>query len=84
MTPDTTREAIEPGTTFSAGVRHEPADGLARAFAARVSDLHWSDLPSEAVHWARVGILDTIGVTLAGSREDAPRLVAQSLDLDVQ
>jgi 2-methylcitrate dehydratase PrpD len=33
------------------------------------------------VHWAKVGILDTVGVTLAGSREEAPRLAARALDL---
>jgi 2-methylcitrate dehydratase PrpD len=55
--------------------------GLARELAARVAALHFGDLPPEAVRWARMGILDTIGVTLAGSREDAPRLAAQALDL---
>jgi len=64
-----------PGETLSA----EP--GLARAFGERVAALQWRDLPPEAVHWAKVGMLDTIGVTLAGCREDAPRLVARSLDL---
>jgi 2-methylcitrate dehydratase PrpD len=46
-----------------------------------VAALQWDDLPPEALHWARVGMLDTVGVTLAGSREDAPRLVARALDL---
>jgi len=55
--------------------------GLARALGARVAALAWQDLPPAAVHWAKVGILDTVGVTLAGSREDAPRKVAQALDL---
>ena len=55
--------------------------GLAQFLGARVAALRWDDLPSEAVHWAKVGILDTVGVTLAGSREDAPRLLASTLDL---
>ena len=57
------------------------AGGLAGFFGARVAALAWEDLPADAVHWAKVGILDTVGVTLAGSREDAPRLVANALDL---
>jgi 2-methylcitrate dehydratase PrpD len=55
--------------------------GLARELATRVAALQWDDLPAEALHWAKVGILDTLGVTLAGSREDAARLAAQGLDL---
>ncbi|MBS0321061.1 MAG: MmgE/PrpD family protein [Proteobacteria bacterium] len=62
---------------------HAPATGtgLAAAFATRVAALHFDDLPPAAVHWAKVGILDTIGVTLAGSREEGTRLVARALDL---
>jgi 2-methylcitrate dehydratase PrpD len=55
--------------------------GLAQALGARVAAFQWRDIPAEALHWAKVGILDTVGVTLAGSREPAPRLVARSLDL---
>jgi 2-methylcitrate dehydratase PrpD len=68
-------------TPAAAASAREPAEGLARAFAARVAALRWDDLPGEAVQWAKVGILDTVGVTLAGSREDAPRLLAGALDL---
>src|SRR6202040_2871121 len=55
--------------------------GLAQALGARVAAFQWCDIPAAALHWAKVGILDTVGVTLAGSREPAPRLVARSLDL---
>lgn len=55
--------------------------GLAQALGARVAAFQWRDVPAEALHWAKVGILDTVGVTLAGSRQPAPRLVARSLDL---
>ncbi len=54
--------------------------GFAGFLGARVAALRWDDLPREAVQWAKVGILDTVGVTLAGSREDAPRLLASALD----
>ena len=56
--------------------------GLAAFFGARVAALQWEDLPSQAVHWAKVGILDTVGVTLAGSGEDAPRLLSVALAND--
>lgn len=57
------------------------AGGLAAALGARVAALTHDDLPAAALQWARVGILDTVGVTLAGSREDAPCLAARALDL---
>ncbi|WP_179284127.1 MmgE/PrpD family protein [Bordetella genomosp. 10] len=56
------------------------ARGLARWLGARVAAMRYEDLPEQALHWARVGILDTVGVTLAGSGEPAARLVAQALD----
>ena len=40
---------------------------FALELARRINALHYEDLPPEAVHWAKVGILDTVGVTLAGS-----------------
>ena len=43
----------------------------------RITALRYEDLPPEAVHWAKVGILDTVGVTLAGRRRSlARRIVA--------
>lgn len=54
--------------------------GLARELGRRVAALAYEDLPPEAIHWARVGLLDTVGVTVAGAHEDAPRLASQALD----
>ena len=47
----------------------------------RVAALAWDDLPPQAIHWAKIGILDAVGVTLAGSHEQATQRVARSLDL---
>jgi len=47
------------------------ADELARRSAA----LRFEDLPPQAVHWAKVGILDTIGVTVARSLEPSARIL---------
>ena len=55
--------------------------GLARDLAARVVAMSYDAMPAAALHWARVGILDTVGVTLAGSREPAARLSGMALDL---
>jgi len=49
---------------------------LALDLAQRINALTFNDLPPEAVHWAKVGILDTVGVTLAGARKDTTRIVA--------
>jgi 2-methylcitrate dehydratase PrpD len=53
---------------------------FSRALAERVAALNFEDLPDAAVGWARVGILDTLGVTIAGSREPAAELAAAALD----
>src|SRR5687767_323947 len=50
--------------------------GFALELAKRITALRYEDLPSEAVHWAKVGILDTVGVTLAGSFDPSATIVA--------
>jgi 2-methylcitrate dehydratase PrpD len=49
---------------------------FALELAKRINALRYEDLPAEAVHWAKVGILDTIGVTLAGSSDPCATIVA--------
>lgn len=50
--------------------------GIALELAKRVTALRYEDLPSEAVHWAKIGILDTVGVTLAGADDPSATIVA--------
>jgi 2-methylcitrate dehydratase PrpD len=50
---------------------------LAHELARRSAALRFEDLPADAVHWAKVGILDTIGVTVAGSVEPCARIVGE-------
>ncbi|MGH8599828.1 MAG: MmgE/PrpD family protein [Burkholderiales bacterium] len=47
--------------------------------ASHINALRYDDLPEQAVHWAKVGILDTVGVTFAGSGEPAAQIVMQTL-----
>jgi 2-methylcitrate dehydratase PrpD len=56
--------------------------GFALELAQRISALDYRDLPDEAVHWARIGILDTIGVTLAGANDPCATIVANVLSSD--
>ena len=57
-----------------------PADaGFSRALAERSVALSAQDLDPSVWHWAKVGILDTLGVTLAGSQESASRLIERTL-----
>jgi 2-methylcitrate dehydratase PrpD len=49
--------------------------------AQRVRALQWNHLPEQAIRAAQVGLIDTLGVTLAGSREPAVRLLEDCLDL---
>ena len=52
---------------------------VASELARRIRAFNYEALPPDAVHWAKVGILDYLGVTLAGSREPAARLALEAL-----
>ena len=54
---------------------------LARQFAERVAALRCDDLPPEAIYWSKVAVLDTVGVTLAGAVEAAPKILSEILGL---
>jgi 2-methylcitrate dehydratase PrpD len=49
---------------------------FALELAERIYTLRYDDLPPEAVSWAKIGILDTVGVTLAGSNDPSATIVA--------
>jgi len=48
---------------------------LTLELAKRINALSYDKLPAEAVHWAKVGILDTVGVTLAGAADPMTGIV---------
>ena len=52
---------------------------LLRALADRISEVTYDALPAEAVEVAKQGILDTVGVTLAGARDETTAVVASAL-----
>ena len=52
---------------------------LIEQIAEKIAAIRYDGLPQEAVFWAKAAILDTVGVTLAGSREDCTRIVEQVL-----
>lgn len=54
---------------------------LAHELAERIVALRYGDLPSEVIYWNKVAVLDTVGVTLAGSLEPAPRIAEDALEL---
>ena len=49
------------------------AEGLAR----RIQSVTYDGLPPEAVHWAKVAVLDTVGCTLAGAHEECARIIGR-------
>src|SRR5690606_22751766 len=55
--------------------------GLAYELANRIVAMSAAPVPPRALRWARMGILDTLGVTMAGHAEPAPALAARPLDL---
>lgn len=51
--------------------------GIATALSERVVATNFESLPQEAVHWAKVSIIDTIGVAVAGTDTPAATLLAR-------
>ncbi len=54
---------------------------IALQLAQHISAIEFEHLPQAALDWARIGLLDTIGVTLAGAAEEAPRFAAKALGI---
>jgi 2-methylcitrate dehydratase PrpD len=52
---------------------------IAASLAERIASVRHDDLPPEALHWAKVAILDTVGCTLAGSTEPCARIAEEVL-----
>jgi len=49
---------------------------IARELADKIVGVTFDELPEVAVHWSVMGILDTVGVTLAGAAEPCTRIAA--------
>src|SRR5579864_7391407 len=63
---------------MTARFRHGDSEmQLAHELGRRSAELRFEDLPTDAVQWAKVGILDTVGVTVAGSTEPCARIVGE-------
>ena len=58
-------------------------NSLAYFFAHHVCEMRYETLPLKAVEWAKMGILDTVGVTLAGSQEPCATLISEALSLNL-
>ena len=52
---------------------------VAQFFASKITELKFSDFDADVIHWAKVGIVDTVGVTLAGSSEPCAVILANIL-----
>ena len=51
---------------------------IAERLAGNILSTEWDNLPPQAIHWAKIGIMDTIGVTLAGAGEDCTRAILET------
>lgn len=47
---------------------------LAIELATRITAMRYQDLPTDALYWAKVAIIDTLACALAGANEEAPRI----------
>ena len=52
---------------------------FALELAKLINATTYDNLPADTKHWARVGILDTVGVTIAGAADPSARIVVRSL-----
>lgn len=52
---------------------------VAAELGRRMVALRYEDLPPEAVHWAKISLIDTIGCALAAVNEEAPRIAERVL-----
>ncbi len=52
---------------------------VAIELARRITAMRYEDLPAEAVQWAKISFVDTIGCALAAVDEQAPRLLQKVL-----
>ena len=50
---------------------------LAKQMAERIVAMRAEDLPKAALDWSKIGVMDTLGVTLAGAAEEAPMKMAE-------
>jgi 2-methylcitrate dehydratase PrpD len=56
--------------------------GLTQELARRAVGLSFDAFPDNVVHWAKAAIVDTLGVTIAGSDEPVVNLVRETLGVD--
>ncbi len=56
---------------------------LAQQIAERVVAMRADNLPQAALDWSRVGVMDTLGCTLAGVAEDAPSKLAEVIGVNI-
>jgi 2-methylcitrate dehydratase PrpD len=52
---------------------------LTRAIAEFTASVETRKIPERCIYGARIGLLDCIGVMIAGAREDAPQLVSRTV-----
>ena len=77
--------AQQPRTSNEAAKGNEPAGSakkLTQVIAEFVAGFDLRTVPPEVIDRARVGFIDTVGVMLAGSREDVSHLVCDMVKLE--
>src|SRR5687767_13689660 len=52
---------------------------IAEELAKRIVSMRYEDLPAEAVQWAKISFVDTIGCAFAGIEEQAPQIAQKVL-----
>ena len=51
---------------------------IAEGLAERIQSVAFASLTDDALHWAKVAVLDTVGCTLAGAREECAQIIGRA------
>jgi 2-methylcitrate dehydratase PrpD len=54
---------------------------IADQIAERIVSTEYGQIPAEAIAWAKTGLLDTVGVALAGADQDCARMAGAALGI---
>src|SRR6516162_1063808 len=71
-----------PAQTNKSGESSGDGKRLAQLIADFVTGFDLKTVPAEVIDRARVGIIDTVGVMLAGSRQDVSRILCEMVKLE--
>ena len=56
---------------------------IAEGLAERIQSVAFDKLTADALHWAKVAVLDTVGCTLAGAHEECAQIIGRTATIGI-